>query len=195
MSYAIENLYPTPIYVSDVKQFIEIQTEIKNFVDTLTFDTKENWGETHYLSSQNFDDNFIDNCKLPQFSDELDFHLRNYCREIEFPFRNYKIDSWVSLFKKGNYGHVHSHGHVDIAGVYYYKTNEIDGNLFFECPVPNIGYSFCYYNKYCKRWVHVPKEGKILLFPGWIRHGITTNTTDNTRISISFNITFDRGII
>ena len=31
-----------------------------------------------------------------------------------------------------------------------------------------------------------------MMFPGWLKHGVYTNTTDNTRISISFNIEFDR---
>lgn len=194
MNYIVENLYPTPIYVSNVKQFVEIQNEFDNIVNQLQFDTKENWGNTHYLSSIDFDSNLFDKYDAEYFKEELDFHLRNYCRELEFKFKRYKTDSWMSMFKNGNYGHIHSHGHVDISGVYYYKTNTEDGDLFFECPVPNIGSSYCYYNKYCQRWVHKPEEGKILLFPGWIKHGITTNKTDNTRISISFNITFDRSI-
>ena len=39
-------------------------------------------------------------------------------------------------------------------------------------------------------WEHKPEVGKILLFPGWLKHGINTNNTDNIRISLSFNICF-----
>ena len=85
-------------------------------------------------------------------------------------------------------------GYAVISGVYYYKTNGDDGDIFFECPVPTIGSSFCYFNNYCNRWIHKPEEGKILLFPSWLKHGISKNETDETRISISFNLYFDRGV-
>lgn len=193
MNYIIENLYPTPIYVSHVKQYIDIQNEIGNSVEKYEFKMRDDWG-THYLSHQNFESDFIKENRLEYFSTELDFHIRNYCRELDFKVRKYKLESWISLFETGNYGHIHSHGYVDLSGVYYYKTNGDDGDLFFECPVPNIGSSFCYYNKFCNRWIHKPEEGKLLLFPGWIKHGITTNKTNDSRISISFNVIFDREV-
>ena len=34
--------------------------------------------------------------------------------------------------------------------------------------------------------------GTILLFPGWLKHGIMTNETEHDRVSFSFDIIFDR---
>ena len=78
-----------------------------------------------------------------------------------------------------------------MAGVYYYKTNGEDGDIFFESSNLNLESSLCYY-KLAERWKHKPIEGKILLFPGWMKHGIMTNTTEDSRISLSFNIQFTR---
>ena len=193
MDYKIENLYPTPIYCSRAKQFEDVQQELKTTVENTNFAIREDWG-THYLSHQNFGSDFIEENELFYFSTEIDFHVRNYCKEIGSVVPNYRLESWISMFKPGNYGHIHSHGYSDISGVYYYKTNGDDGDIFFECPVPTIGSSFCYFNNYCNRWIHKPEEGKILLFPSWLKHGISKNETDETRISISFNLYFDRGV-
>ena len=34
--------------------------------------------------------------------------------------------------------------------------------------------------------------GTLLLFPGWLKHGIRPNKTDVPRVSLSFDIIFDR---
>ena len=41
---------------------------------------------------------------------------------------------------------------------------------------------------------HEPMEGKLIIFPGWLLHGVRQNSTDNTRISLSFNITFKNAV-
>ena len=95
------------------------------------------------------------------------------------------------LYKKGNFCHIHEHGHVDISGVYYYDTSGDDGNLFFICPTPGLLSSPAYRQK---SMIHEesPEIGKIVLFPGWLHHGVEINTTDSTRICVAFNIVFER---
>ena len=36
-----------------------------------------------------------------------------------------------------------------------------------------------------------PTEGELILFPGWLDHGVQTNDTDDERVSVSFNIRFE----
>ena len=184
----IENLYPTPIYSAMVDNFDDIQKEMYSTISNLDFKMVEEWGQTHFVSSSTFNDSY----KMKVFEDELHKHIVNYCLELEFPIRNYKLKSWFTKFKKGNYGHIHSHGHHDISVCYYVKTKESSGSIFFETPVESATTSFVYNKKYANRYWHMPIEGKLLLFPAWLRHGITTNTTDKERISFSANIEFKR---
>ena len=37
---------------------------------------------------------------------------------------------------------------------------------------------------------HNPQVGKMILFPGWLQHGVNVNNTDNIRMSLAFNIHF-----
>ena len=94
-------------------------------------------------------------------------------------------DSWFAKFNKGHYAHIHSHGHADIAGVYYFQTNNEDGTIFFEAPSKCMANAKCYRPP---RYEQRAEAGKILFFPGWLEHGVTTNTSDESRISLSFNI-------
>jgi len=189
----IQNIHATPIYYSQIDNFNNVQNELKIAIDQVNFKMKEEWGNTHYLSSTNFQDNFIGKYNLITFIEILKHNVKVYCDEIGFNKSDiFEItQSWVSLFKKNNYGHIHNHGTSDISGVYYYKTNQQDGDLFFEPANPHLRTSVCFFGL-GSRFKYTPEEGKLILFPGWLRHGVQTNTTDNTRISISFNINFPR---
>jgi uncharacterized protein (TIGR02466 family) len=189
----IENLFPTPIYYSLVDNLEEIQEELTDcVVESIDFSMNPKWGKTHHLSDPEFRTNLVENFGLHHFKKTLDLHLTRYCGEMGLQSKPYKISSsWMSLFKKDNYGHIHNHGGVDVSGVYYFKTNEEDGKIFFVCPTPSMESSFLYQDL-AFRWEHKPMVGKLLLFPGWLSHGVESNETENTRISLSFNIVFMR---
>lgn len=190
----IENLFATPIYSAVVDNFQSLNYHIDKVIHKIKFYRIEGWGSTHLLStdfSKNDKINILNEFGLNKLSKEIDKHLREYCSEIGYEYKRYKMDSWLSKFEKGHYAHIHHHGVTDISGVYYYKTNGKDGNLFFETPNQFLDSTLCY-EKYGDRWVHYPKEGKLVLFPGWLKHGVSTNDTDDDRISLSFNIIFDR---
>ena len=186
----IENFFFTPIYYSIVNNKQEIQSSIGKCIDKVDFSMKEEWGSTCYLSTPFFTENVIEKYKLDLLEKEIDSHLKEYCSQLQYTMRKYSMTSWFTLSKKGNYSHIHHHSPADISGVYYYKTSEKDGDLFFESPNPHLDSSRCYMGKYGEAWKHPPIEGKILLFPGWLRHGVETNETDSKRISLSFNVTF-----
>lgn len=187
MNFFVENVFPTPIYSTQVDRFDDIQNEMFEVISSLKFGMIEEWGQTHHVSTPTFDDDYF----LPVFKEELHMHLTNYCEHLRFAMREYHLKSWFTKFEKGNYGHIHNHGHHDISICYYVKTQNSTGSIFFETPVESSTTSFVY--KECaNRYWHPPKEGKLLLFPSYLRHGITTNTTDTDRISFSANVQFVR---
>lgn len=191
----IEELFPTPIYVSMVENLEEIQNEIDGVMKNLKFvEPPTSWGKTHLLSqnSSNNSQDFFEVNKMVITESTIMNHVNDYCNFLEFKVpKRYKVESWMTLFNNGDYAHTHNHGSADISGVYYYKTTGDDGDLFFESPVEG-ALSSSVYAKCVERWKHTPKVGKIILFPGWLKHGVLKNTKESKRHSISFNIFFDR---
>ncbi len=188
----IEHLYATLLYHNMVADHKILNYQIDKVIDKIEFNMKDDWGATHYLSTDfapNVPPNILKELGLRKLSQEIDKHIREYCSELRFEVNDYTVQSWFSKFEKRNYAHIHDHGEADISGVYYYKTNGKDGNLFFQTPNPYHSVTKCYLVQAID-WEHQPIEGKILLFPGWLKHGVRTNMTDNTRISLSFNIYF-----
>ena len=188
---SIEQIYATPIY-STIVNNKSIRRQIEQTLKTTEWGMISNWGHTHLLSSNPFQGNVIS--KLAAFQKELDYHIKKYTEFYEFYYKSYIIvNSWYSRFEKGHYGHVHDHGDSDISGVYYYQTNGNDGDLFFRSPNPFFKSSPTFNALKGTRRI-TPEEGRLVLFPGWLEHGINTNMTEDTRISLSFNIRFSRDV-
>ena len=189
----IEHLYSTPLYCNIVNDYKTVNYHIDKIIDKVDFKTGV-WGASTHAISTDFGErstpNILKEFGLRKLEKEIHKHLEEYCDELGFEMPSYRFLSWFSKFEKGNYAHIHNHGHFDISGVYYYKTNGEDGKIFFETPNPFLDTKICYL-RHGGEWDHTPEVGKILLFPGWLRHGVKTNETDNTRISLSFNIYFD----
>jgi uncharacterized protein (TIGR02466 family) len=191
MSFIIEELFPTPIYASIISNVDEVQQEIDAVYDKVKFnEPPKHWGKTHKLSST--DTNVLDDLSLEKTKATIINAVSEYCNFLQHKVRNYRMESWFTSFSNGEYAQMHEHGFADISGVYYYKTNGEDGTLFFENPTGQSLSSLLYHKKYAVRWEHKPIVGKLLLFPAWLKHGVTTNITDSHRSSLSFNIFFDR---
>ena len=138
MTYKIEYYYPIRVYNSVVDNYQSINYQIDKVMDKVDFKMVDRWGPTHYISTD-FKTKEIDilkDLRLHKVKKIIDHHLRVYCSELNFPIRDYELNTWFSLFKKGNYAHIHDHGKADISGVYYYKTNEKDSDIFFQPPFP-----------------------------------------------------------
>jgi uncharacterized protein (TIGR02466 family) len=198
----VEPWFPTPIYFGEVrnKNLDAIQADFQKVFDNLNSTNKFSpfpREGCHKISDRSFKNNLIVEQGLSLFQQEVDYHVSQYFLGMgvalaDNSFSNYKITaSWMTTTEKNQYAVVHGHGGFDISGVYYFKTNGEDGDLFFEDPNRFIKNSICF-EHIPSRWKTTPKVGKIVLFPSWLEHGTYPNTTDNLRISISFNIAFQR---
>ena len=198
----VEYKFAVPVYSAHLEGLTlsKVQTEFETVYNDLKDNNKFQHNEksnSHMLSDVTFTSNLLDQYNTEVFKAELNSHLRSYLASIESdiginrPFE-YKIDSsWMTLNVKNSYAVVHSHGDADISGVYYFKTTGRDGNFFFETPNKLTKSSYCFRHWQCNS-EHTPEVGKLMLFPGWLEHGVGTNHTDSDRVSISFNINFIR---
>ena len=193
----VENWFPTPVYYATVDNFKLIQTEISTALDILTqenaFAKAEGWGSsTHSVSDPTFADNVIDRLNLTTFKDEIYLHIVEYMKGLNSTCAlKFRIaSSWFTNTQPGQYTRIHCHGHSDISGVYYFKTNTKDGSLTFVSPTSSLASTV--FAKLRDTVSYPPAEGKIILFPGWLNHTVNENETADTRISVSFNVYFEK---
>ena len=188
----IENLFPTPIYSCFIENQNEVQLEIAKALTDIQYDDSDHYNHLGDVFQTTLSSNdLIAEKQMTAVEQAIDLHLKQYCNEIGFKPRAYTRTSWIAKTNKGGHTFAHTHGDADIAGCYYFQTNEKDGDIYFSSPVGTAVSSLCF-QKYIQRCEHKPMVGKLLLFPGWLEHGVKTNTVDSERISLAFSICFSR---
>lgn len=102
---------------------------------------------------------------------------------------------WATKQIRDNYHHSHTHGNTLFAGVYYLGTDsEKASPTVFENPISDLinfvrmrplkkdRVSSSYDHQYNEEF----EEGKLVIFPGWLRHHVKNNKNENRQI-IGFN--------
>lgn len=187
----IESVFATPIYFAMIDNVAEVKKEFNALKGGLNFyDTPELWGKPQKLTTQNFEDDIIGIKNMDIIRQVINDNLIIFLDALNLPNLKYRRTSWITSNSKGEYAPVHNHMNADISGVYYYQTNEKDGSIFFVSPILAMTNSI--FTKFSNNIYVKPEEGKLLLFPGWLQHGVATNTTDSVRTSLAFNIYFER---
>lgn len=101
---------------------------------------------------------------------------------------------WFNINYKNNTNAVHTHDNSFISGVFYLKANHNQGNInfykdyaqdFIVASQATIG-NFTPLSASAMSFK--PATQKLIMFPGWLPHGVERNEIDEERISISFNV-------
>lgn len=101
---------------------------------------------------------------------------------------------WANLNSKSAIHRNHSHPNNFLSGVYYVQAPEGADTINFHDPRIQTGIIRPpvteLTNENTDQVVVRVKQGMFLLFPSWLQHSVDPNQSDQTRISISFNIMF-----
>ncbi len=111
---------------------------------------------------------------------------------------------WININQKGSLHFPHTHQGSIFSGVFYVKvpiinkqdTTDINKPGFIEFIDPrNDVTSFARFVPefeeslaFKQQMLIEPKEGVLLVFPAWLKHWVYPNTSNEERISISFNM-------
>jgi len=135
--------------------------------------------------------------KQESFFDFKDYILNNIFSALRHYNQEFVMSNmWININKKGDYNIPHNHPSSTISGVFWVKTSDKCGKLSF--PSPNLFYEARLLNSidknireeqnYCESFHFLPQEGKMILFPPQLYHGVAPNESDEDRISIAFNL-------
>ena len=104
----------------------------------------------------------------------------------------YGLQSWAMIMRDGDYTTVHDHGDVHWSIAYYVDAGEDApppaGLLAFVSPVRS-GRSTPALNLFPTEFTIKPRNGALVVFPGWLQHYVHSYRGARPRISISANLT------
>ena len=108
---------------------------------------------------------------------------------------------WANINKKGSHNRAHTHTGCHLSFVYYLKCPEKCGQICFVDPrpqayavqlpfMPGDNWQGQRPEEYDTQSYWRATPGRFIIFPSWLTHEVEANSSDETRISISGNITF-----
>lgn len=193
------SLFPTLVYEHQgtPSEIFLVQDEIKKLLPIIEeqdkFITPDGWtGGVKTNIKSRFDT--ITDFKMTNLRNYIEKHVKKYI-DLSQAWHPVKIGirhSWINKTGRGEGQEWHQHQDAHIAGTYYYQTTGKDGNFSVMNPTPQMQQELFPFGNIAQKHIEfTPAVGKILLFPGWLSHCVEDNHTDDTRISISFNLLRD----
>ena len=118
------------------------------------------------------------------------------CSEIDSAFKqhleksdNLDYNIWTNVNEVGSKNVIHSHKGDAWAGIYYVQAEDT-GNLLFHNPANLL--NDCKFNSPFVRGLGIqPKDGMLILWPGWVPHEVVENESNRQRINIAWGINFN----
>lgn len=183
MEPTAEILFPTIIWKSQIKTDTDaLKRHILKIYDTQKGVSISNAGGWQ-SESQDISKDFID------LRMDLDKQVKAVCVQAGLPpLKLYNL--WFNVNPPKAYNMIHNHHGAILSGVYYVDVPEGCGSIEFyrdddsEYYIPPLES----YNAFTsQKKVLSPQTEQLVLFPGWLRHGVQANNSNKDRISISFN--------
>ncbi len=181
-------VFPTNYYVIDIFDEYENQ-KYKDFLIHLSEQTngekrsnRNGWQSDTLLWKEKIFNPLLD--KVLENSKKIAMHLSK--KDVpQMVIRS----MWGNINPKGGFNFTHVHPSSWMSGVYYIQLPEGNNEIVFEDPRParmmDFQRSSLIKDEY---FSHYSKVGQLLLFPSWLPHFVSPNTSNENRISISFNV-------
>jgi uncharacterized protein (TIGR02466 family) len=196
------DIFAQTIYEVEFPNFENIQQQIisnltnnfnKQFVNEYEGHDHPTRGGAITMIYDKFTKTEINDPLVQQVHDFINEHGKEYWKILNLSryLNPYVLQLWVNGVAKGGFTASHNHNPVPVAGVFYINSRPELGNLFLENPLDLVLGKSSYHSdtRTPTRFNHEVQatSGKLVLFPGWMKHFTKPNPTDEIRISMAVN--------
>jgi uncharacterized protein (TIGR02466 family) len=117
---------------------------------------------------------------------------RDYWLECQYHpgLTPFVFQTWANTTPKGGYVEPHLHGNMPFTAVLYVDASPAQGNIILENPLDTVLMTqpISPEVKYPMGQEIEVRTGDLLMFPGYLKHRVLANTTDQDRLILGFNI-------
>lgn len=159
--------------------------------------------ETKDLTTDYMRENFFEQKLAPVdwLRDHINQTVKAYFREMKMNYGiAWDIQGWANINRLGDYHEPHNHPRSYLSGTYYAKLPETRADIksrsdvrpncitFFD-PRATVNMTAIRDDPYVA-YEHtvLPRAGLMMMWPSFVNHFVHPNLSDETRISVSFNI-------
>jgi uncharacterized protein (TIGR02466 family) len=187
----VQELFPTPLWIVDLNpaEAATFNAELKREIDGIISPRPKvpagsNWQTPQDLHTRPAFANFV---KLVEMAS------RGVARFLQVDQHPMIITGcWANINPPGAYHPTHHHPNNYLSGVYYVAVPPPGSRLVLQDPRPSmIMPKPRQFTRLTANGADAEsKEGRMLIFPAWLKHSVPANDGTEERISISFNLMF-----
>jgi uncharacterized protein (TIGR02466 family) len=161
---------------------------------------RENQPETVSFHKFGWKSRDIDYTNIPEafvpLVNEINKKINTLFQNLGYDTSKYEAHltgAWVVINGTNDYMLSHIHQRAFFSGAYYVKAKPNCGNIVFKSPLTANNFivsplSVSHQNMFTSPTLSVePKQGSLLIFPGWLEHQVQANLSGDERIVFSFN--------
>ena len=188
-----ELVFPTTIFVCDLDDHYREQ-----LIDYTRYCQANSAGvsKTNMNGGWQSADNWLDSPACAELRRDLDRLLEGVAETLNISDKLRIFNSWANVNPTGAYNAAHTHPRNFISGCYYLQTPRDCGNIVFYSPLREKEMIDASYRDFsvvtANNLIYPAVAGRVYLFPSWLQHGVQTNNSPEDRISMSFNVFFDK---
>jgi uncharacterized protein (TIGR02466 family) len=175
-------LFATPLLITKYESNFE--KELK-FVEKLKYE--ENGKNGNFRSSNSY---LFEKKQLKKIKDFCQNSLNIFTKEVWQSTTNLIItQSWSNRNPKGSIHHEHIHPNSIVSGVMYFRLEKhLPPIMFSKTQFESLKLNYEKYNALNSQTFYLPAvSGELILFPSHLRHSVPINTSEDVRVSLSFN--------
>jgi uncharacterized protein (TIGR02466 family) len=191
MKQEVQELFPTPLWIVDLEpaHAAALNTGLKAEIDRLisprpAIPPGSNWQTPQDLHTKPAFAEFV---KLVETAAR---GVARFLQTDQYPMT--MTGCWANINPPGAYHPTHHHPNNYLSGVYYVSVPTVGSRIVFQDPRPSM------IMPKPKQFTRITangadaqsKEGRLLIFPAWLKHSVPSNEGKSERISISFNLMF-----
>lgn len=189
---AVRNCFSVPIYTHQFAGGLleiiqqEVVTAVKDFRPMLSTPWPEAVSSTFNWEGYN---NFLDS--VPMLKEQILDHYKIFLKEAESktaPHLSISA-SFLNIITEKGFQFSHHHPDSVISGVYYHQVDNANPSLIvFENPNPVCDYIDPTGSLWPNHADETPSNGKLIMFPSWLKHRVSLSHSPYERIAIAFNL-------
>jgi uncharacterized protein (TIGR02466 family) len=187
----VQELFPCPIWIVDLRPAdaqslnAKLRAEIDRIISPRpAVPAGSNWQTPQDLHTR---------APFAPFVELVEKAARGVARHLQVDQYPMQITGcWANINPHGAYHPTHHHPNNYLSGVYYVAVPAVGSRIVFQDPRPSmIMPKPRQYSRLTANGADAQsKEGRMLIFPAWLKHSVPSNQGESERISISFNLMF-----
>ena len=190
----LQLLFPTPIWRSKIKNFIEINEMLYKYIKDIQQKDDKGTGKSTIggWHSPFFD---LNNNEPKKFVNAINKDLNKTFIDMGWDLKSQTIKitgMWSIINKTGAANARHIHPNSFLSAAYYVKAPNDCGNIKFHDPRSAPVFrrpKMTQDNKLNASEISIiPEDGLLVLFPSFLHHSVGANMSNEERVVISFNI-------